>query len=36
MKEKNYVNGSFIKSIFQERNPIVEDLEEPFGLIIAT
>jgi hypothetical protein len=36
MEEKHYVNGSYIKSIFQESNPLVDDPEEAFGLIIAT
>ena len=43
MQETNYVNASYMKSIFQEDSPKLledenqnENKEEPFGLIIAT
>ena len=36
MNEKHYVNASYIKSVFQEDNPLSHNPEEPFGLIIAT
>ena len=35
-KSATYINASYIKSAYNEKNPNVGDTSDPFGLIIAT